>query len=54
VDAASAINLFIYTGHTQKNGAVSIYIYYETAPFFCVCPVYLFMLLKEPSAAQNV
>ena len=30
----------IYTGHTQKNGADSIGITIETAPFFCVCPVY--------------
>jgi hypothetical protein len=29
----------IYTGHTQKNGAVSIVIPIETAPLFCVCPV---------------
>jgi hypothetical protein len=28
-----------YTGHTQKNGAVSIVFTIETAPFFCVCPV---------------
>jgi hypothetical protein len=27
------------TGHTQKNGAVSIGITIESAPFFCVCPV---------------
>jgi hypothetical protein len=31
---------FFYTGHTQKNGAVSIVNSFETAPFFCVCPVY--------------
>jgi hypothetical protein len=30
----------IHTGHTQKNGAVSIVNSFETAPFFCVCPVY--------------
>jgi hypothetical protein len=29
-----------YTGHTQKNGAVSKVCWFETAPFFCVCPVY--------------
>ena len=29
------------TGHTQQNGAVSIVNTIETAPFFCVCPVYL-------------
>jgi hypothetical protein len=28
------------TGHTQKNGAVSIVIPIETEPFFCVCPVF--------------
>jgi hypothetical protein len=27
------------TGHTQKNGAVSIVFIIETAPFFCVYPV---------------
>jgi hypothetical protein len=27
------------TGHTQTNGAVSIGITIETAPFFCVRPV---------------
>jgi hypothetical protein len=27
------------TGYTQKNGAVSIVFTFETAPFFCVCPV---------------
>jgi hypothetical protein len=31
-----------YTGYTQNNGAVSIAIPIETAPFFCVCPVYCF------------
>ena len=31
---------YIYTGHTQKSGAVSIVNTTETAPFFCVCPVY--------------
>jgi hypothetical protein len=29
-----------YTGHTQKNDAVLIVIPIETAPFFCVCPVF--------------
>ena len=29
-----------FTGHTQKNGAVSIVFTIETAPFFCVCPVF--------------
>jgi hypothetical protein len=28
------------TGHTQKNGAVSKVNSFETAPFFCACPVY--------------
>ena len=32
----------IYTGHTQKNGAVLIVFTIKTAPFFCVCPVYLY------------
>jgi hypothetical protein len=29
-----------YTGHTQKNGAVLKEFTFDTAPFFCVCPVY--------------
>jgi hypothetical protein len=35
-----------HTGHTQKNGAVSKESTIDTAPFFCVCPVYaaLFIL----------
>jgi hypothetical protein len=32
---------YIYTGHTQKNGAVSIVFTIETAPLFCVYPVYI-------------
>jgi hypothetical protein len=28
------------TGHTQKNGAVSMVFTIETAPLFCVCPVF--------------
>jgi hypothetical protein len=38
---ASTINglISVNTGHTQKNGAVSIELEIETAPFFCVCPV---------------
>ena len=28
------------TGHTQTNGAVSIAFTIETAPFFCVYPVF--------------
>jgi hypothetical protein len=31
--------LITNTGHTQKNGTVSIVIPIETAPFSCVCPV---------------
>ena len=30
----------INTGHTEKNGAVSIVFTIETAPFFCVYPVH--------------
>jgi hypothetical protein len=30
----------IYTEYTQKNGAVSIVFTIETAPLFCVYPVY--------------
>jgi hypothetical protein len=33
--------LVCYTGHTQKNGAVSIVFTIETAPLFGVCPVYV-------------
>jgi hypothetical protein len=32
----------MYTGYTQKNGAVSIVFTFETAPLFCVCPVYIY------------
>jgi hypothetical protein len=31
---------FPYTGHTQKNGAVSKVNTIDTAPFFCVYSVY--------------
>jgi hypothetical protein len=34
-------DILLYTGHTQKNGAVSIVFNTETAPFFCVYSVYL-------------
>ena len=34
------VGVNVRTGHTQKNGAVSIGITIETAPLFCVCPVY--------------
>jgi hypothetical protein len=34
-----AIKNKTYTGHTQKNGAVSIVNTIKTAPLFCVCPV---------------
>jgi hypothetical protein len=33
-----------YTGHTQKNGAVLILFTIKTAPFFCVCPVYVYKI----------
>jgi hypothetical protein len=33
--------LFLYTGHTHKNGAVVIVFTIKTAPFFCVCPVFV-------------
>ena len=36
----STILIVIYTGHTQKNGAVLIANTIETAPFFCVYPVH--------------
>jgi hypothetical protein len=34
---------YIYTGHTQKNGAVVIVNTIKTAPFFCVCPIYIYI-----------
>jgi hypothetical protein len=33
-----------YTGHTQKNGAVSKEFTFDTAPFFCVFPVLMKIL----------
>ena len=33
------------TGHTHKNGAVLIVFNIKTAPFFCVCPVYIYLYL---------
>jgi hypothetical protein len=39
--------LYIYTGHTQKNGAVLIVFSIKTAPFFCVCPVYIYTLMLD-------
>ena len=35
----------IYTGHTQNNGAVLIVNTIKTALFFCVCPVYILVVL---------
>jgi hypothetical protein len=32
--------MYVYTGYTQKNGAVLIVNTIKTAPVFCVCPVY--------------
>jgi hypothetical protein len=40
-DAGNIKYIYIYTGLTQKNGAVLIVFTIETAPFFCVCPVYI-------------
>ena len=39
---------YIYdnTWHTQKNGAVLIVLTIKTAPFFCVCPVSRWILLR--------
>jgi hypothetical protein len=31
----------VYTGYTQKNGAVLIVNTIKTAPLFCVCPVHI-------------
>ena len=36
-----------YTGYTQKNGAVTIVKTIETAPFFCVYPVYMTFSVKK-------
>ena len=35
----------LYTGHTQKSGAVLIVNTIKTAPLFCVCPVYKFKII---------
>ena len=40
------IPFFKNTGHTQKNGAGSIVFTIETAPLFCVYPVYLLIFLS--------
>jgi hypothetical protein len=40
--------LFLYTGHTQKNGAVLIVNTIKTEPFFCVCPGLLSVLFYRP------
>jgi hypothetical protein len=36
----------VYTGHTQKNGAVLIVNIIKTAPFFCVFPVFTKATIK--------
>jgi hypothetical protein len=46
-----------YTGHTQKNGAVSTVKGIDTAPFFCVCPVHVsvdLVLVEYIRHAQSV
>jgi hypothetical protein len=35
----------LYTGYTQKNGAVSIVFTIETAPFLCVYPVCIYVCM---------
>jgi hypothetical protein len=40
-------DLGVYTGHTQKNGAVVIVFTIKTAPFLCVYPV--FEIADEPN-----
>jgi hypothetical protein len=35
--------IYIYIGHTQKNGAVLIVNTIKTTPLFCVCPVYIYI-----------
>jgi hypothetical protein len=37
--------IYIYTGYTQKNGAVSVVKTIETAPFFCVYSVYIYIYI---------
>jgi hypothetical protein len=37
-----------HTEHTQKNGAVWMVKMLETAPFFCVCPVFIFLIYSYP------
>jgi hypothetical protein len=44
-----------YTGYTQKNSEVSIVFTFETALFFCVCPVYIYLLFQSQcTIALNV
>jgi hypothetical protein len=38
--------LLLYTGYTQKNGAVLIVNTIISAPFFCVCSVYLMTMSR--------
>jgi hypothetical protein len=40
VTAIKIKQIHIYTGNTQTNGAVLIVFTINTAPFFCVCPVF--------------
>jgi hypothetical protein len=42
-----SLYIYIYTWHTQKNGAVLIVFTIKSAPFFCVCPVYIYLYLSD-------
>jgi hypothetical protein len=42
----------VYTGHIQKNGAISIVIPIETAPFFFVYPVYTGHIQKNGAVSK--
>jgi hypothetical protein len=44
----------LYTGHTQKNGAVSIVFTIETVPFFCVCPVFSSLYFLQQTERQKL
>jgi hypothetical protein len=43
---------YIYTGYTQKNGAVSIVFTIEPAPFFCVYSVCSLYRKESPIVLQ--
>jgi hypothetical protein len=48
------IYIYIYIGHTQKNGAVLILNTIKTAPLFCVHPVYIYTVTEELTSRGRV